>query len=40
MRGPGAKEDAVNYAKSCIKFGRGEVRVMNADGLVENLIQI
>jgi hypothetical protein len=38
--GPSAKEDAVNYAKSRIKFGRGQIRVMNADGSVGKVIQV
>ena len=30
--GESAKEDAISYATARAKFGRGEIRVLNADG--------
>ena len=33
--GENAKEDAIGYAKSRVKFGRGEIRVLNQDGSTE-----
>ena len=36
--GNGAKDDAIGYAKGRAKFGRGEIRVLNADGSVERAI--
>jgi hypothetical protein len=36
--GPTAKEDAIGYEKARAKFGRGEIRVLNADGSIERTI--
>jgi hypothetical protein len=36
--GETAKDDAVGYALSRAKFGRGEIRVLNAEGSVERSI--
>jgi hypothetical protein len=36
--GKGAKEDAIGYAKSRARFGRGEIRVLNPDGSIERII--
>jgi hypothetical protein len=36
--GDTAKQDAIGYATARAKFGRGEIRVLNADGSVENVI--
>jgi len=33
-----AKQDAIGYAKARAKFGRGEIRVLNADGSIERTI--
>ncbi len=36
--GESAKDDAIGYAKARAKFGRGEIRVLRADGSVERSI--
>jgi hypothetical protein len=36
--GESGKDDAVGYAKARAKFGRGEIRVLNHDGSVEQFI--
>jgi len=33
-----AKEDAIGSAKARAKFGRGEIRVLNVDGSIQELI--
>jgi hypothetical protein len=33
-----AKDDAIGYAKARAKFGRGEIRVLNVDGSIQELI--
>ena len=38
--GESAKDDAIGYAKSRAKFGRGEIRVLNVDGKVQTIIPI
>ena len=37
--GENAKESAIGYATARAKFGRGEIRVLNADGLIEQIIE-
>jgi hypothetical protein len=36
--GESAKDDAISYATARAKFGRGEIRVLDAAGLVEGVI--
>ena len=36
--GDTAKEDALGYATARVKFGHGEIRVLNADGSIEETI--
>jgi hypothetical protein len=36
--GEKAKESAISYATARAKFGRGEIRVLKADGLIERII--
>jgi hypothetical protein len=36
--GADAKQSAVDYGKGRAKYGRGEIRVLNADGSVEQVI--
>jgi len=36
--GEDAKQSAIDYARARSKFGRGEIRVFNADGSVERII--
>jgi hypothetical protein len=36
--GPTAKEDAIGHATARAKFGRGEIRVLTADGSIERTI--
>ena len=36
--GENAKQSAIGYATARAKFGRGEIRVLNADGLIEQVI--
>ena len=36
--GNGAKEDAISYAKGRVRFGRGEIRVLNKLSEVETVI--
>ncbi|HAF14089.1 MAG TPA: hypothetical protein DCK99_10405 [Blastocatellia bacterium] len=36
--GDGAKEHALDYAKTRANLGRGEIRVLNKDGSVESVI--
>jgi hypothetical protein len=36
--GENAKQTAIDYAKARVKFGRGEIRVLNQDGSVETVI--
>ena len=38
--GPTAKEDAIGYAKARAKYGRGKIRVLDQNGLVERVISI
>jgi hypothetical protein len=33
-----AKDDAIGYAKSRAKFGRGEIRILNIDKSIERVI--
>lgn len=33
-----AKQDAIGYAKARVKFGRGEIRVLNLNGSIERTI--
>ena len=35
-----AKEDAIGYATARAKFGRGEIRVLNADGSIKDVIRL
>ena len=37
--GESAKADAIDYAKARVKFGRGEIRVVNADGSIKDVIR-
>ena len=36
--GENAKQSAIDYAKGRAKFGRGEIRVLRADGSLESVI--
>jgi hypothetical protein len=36
--GEHAKQSAIGYAQARAKFGRGEIRVLNADGSTEQII--
>lgn len=36
--GENAKQSAIDYAKERAKFGRGEIRALNADGSTEQII--
>ena len=38
--GETAKEDAIGYATARAKFGRGEIRVLNADGSIKDVIRL
>ena len=38
--GEHAKEDAIGYATARAKFGRGEIRVLNADGSIKDVIRL
>jgi len=38
--GDSAKADAVGYATARAKFGRGEIRILNNDGAIEEVIQL
>jgi hypothetical protein len=38
--GEHAKEDALSYARARAKFGRGEIRVLNADGSIKDVIRL
>ena len=38
--GESAKDDAIDYAKARAKFGRGEIRVLNADGSIKGVIRL
>jgi hypothetical protein len=38
--GKTAKEDAIGCAKAWAKFGRGEIRVLNADWSIERTIPV
>ena len=38
--GARAREDAIGYAKARAKFGRGEIRVLNADGSIKDVIRL
>ena len=38
--GDTAKQDAIGYAKARAKFGREEIRVLNADGSIKDVIQL
>ena len=38
--GPKAKEDAISYAKGRARFGHGEIRVLNADGSIKDVIRL
>ena len=33
-----AKQSAIDYARARAKFGRGEIRVLKADGSIERII--
>jgi len=33
-----AKQSAIDYAKARVKFSRGEIRVLNGDGSIQELI--
>ena len=33
-------KDAIDYAKARAKFGRGEIRVLNADGSIKEVIRL
>jgi len=37
--GENAKQSAIGYATARAKFGRGEIRVLNAHGLIEQIIE-
>ena len=37
--GESAKQSAIGYATARAKFGRGEIRVLNADGVIEQVIE-
>ena len=37
--GENAKQSAIGYATARAKFGRGEIRVLNADGVIEQVIE-
>ena len=37
--GENAKQSAIGYAKARAKFGCGEIRVFNADGLIEQVLE-
>ena len=38
--GEHAKEDALSYARARAKFGRAEIRVLNADGSIKDVIRL
>ena len=38
--GESAKDDAIDYAKARVNFGRSEIRVLKEDGSVESVLQI
>ena len=38
--GEHAKEDAISYATARAKFGRGEIRVLNAHGSIKDEIRL
>jgi hypothetical protein len=38
--GKDAKQSAVDYAKARAKYGRGEIRVLRDDGLVESVTRV
>ena len=38
--GDAAKEDAIGYASARAEFGRGEIRVLNADGSIKDVIRL
>jgi hypothetical protein len=38
--GEHAKADAIGYATARAKFGRGEIRVLNADGSIKDVIRL
>ena len=38
--GDHAKEDAIGYATARAKFGRGEIRVLDADGSIKDVIRL
>ena len=37
-KGKDAKQSAIDYAKARSKYGRGEIRVLNADASIEQVI--
>ena len=38
--GDTAKQSAIDYAKGRAKFGHGEIRVLNADGSIKDVIRL
>jgi hypothetical protein len=38
--GESAREGAIGYAKARAKFGRGEIRVLNKGGAIDEVIQL
>jgi hypothetical protein len=38
--GEDATQSAIDYAKARAKFGRGEIRVLNADGSIKDVIRL
>ena len=38
--GDAAKEDAIGYAGARAEFGRGEIRVLNADASIKDVIRL
>jgi len=38
--GQDAKQSAIDYAKARVKFGHGEIRVLNADGSIKDVIRL
>ena len=40
LEASGVRQSAIDYAKALAKFGRGEIRVLNADGSVKDVIRL
>ena len=38
--GEDAKQSAIDYARARAKYGRGEIRVLKADGSIERIIPV